>query len=113
MVEILQELNRLNWPGAAVLIVGLIFGAGLIAFGVFVWVMERGPNPLDEILTAKPDEVILPRPKRKFPDRGTPEYFAYVEEWLLKESVDTDRQWRILRELSRIEAEREARRNGN
>ena len=35
----------------------------------------------------------------RFPPRNTPAYFTYLEEWLLKERVDNERQWRLLREL--------------
>lgn len=35
----------------------------------------------------------------RFPARGTPEYFRFIEEWLIKERVDNERQWRLLREL--------------
>lgn len=35
----------------------------------------------------------------RFPARGTPEYFRFIEEWLIKERVDNERQWRLLRGL--------------
>lgn len=35
----------------------------------------------------------------RFPPRESPEYFQYLEEWLIKERVDNERQWRLIREL--------------
>lgn len=35
----------------------------------------------------------------RFPPRGTPEHAKFVEEWLMKERVDNERQWRLLREI--------------
>src|SRR5574343_1283073 len=35
----------------------------------------------------------------RFPPRGTPEYFQFLEEWFLKERVDNERQWRAIREV--------------
>lgn len=33
----------------------------------------------------------------RFPPRGTPAYWEFIEQWLLKERVDNERQWRLLR----------------
>ena len=33
----------------------------------------------------------------RFPARGTPEYWDFLEHWLMVERVDNDRQWRLLR----------------
>lgn len=33
----------------------------------------------------------------RFPARGTPEYWEFLEHWLMVERVDNDRQWRLLR----------------
>lgn len=38
----------------------------------------------------------------RFPPRGTPQYWAFIEEWLIKERVDNDRQWRYLRETTKL-----------
>lgn len=35
----------------------------------------------------------------RFPPRGTPAYFQFIQEWLIKERVDNERQWRLLREV--------------
>lgn len=33
----------------------------------------------------------------RFPARGTPEYWEFLEHWLMVERVDNERQWRLLR----------------
>lgn len=33
----------------------------------------------------------------RFPPRGTPEYWEFVEHWLMVERVDNERQWQKLR----------------
>lgn len=36
----------------------------------------------------------------RFPPHGTPEYWEFLEHWLIVERVDNERQWRLLRRMS-------------
>jgi len=38
----------------------------------------------------------------RFPPRDTPEYWEFIEHWLLVERVDNERQWRLIREVSAV-----------
>lgn len=38
----------------------------------------------------------------RFPARGSSEYYTYLEDWLLKERVDNERQWRLLRQCNNL-----------
>lgn len=38
----------------------------------------------------------------RFPPRGTPEYLTFLEDWLIKERVDNERQWRLLRQVTAL-----------
>lgn len=38
----------------------------------------------------------------RFPPRGTPEYWEFIEHWLLVERVDNERQWKLLRQAEGI-----------
>ncbi len=36
----------------------------------------------------------------RFPPTGSPAWFAFAEQWILKERVDNERQWRLLRQVT-------------
>lgn len=94
MIEILKELHGLGWPGAVVLSVFLIVAAALIAIAMQQF-CDRSEDSAEQ---CEPIEPV----KEKIPQRGTKEYWEYIENYLKAERVDNDRQWRMLRQLNNV-----------